>query len=175
MRILAIYNTRGMVGPLEALRTRHLEHCDLFVHCGNSLLPYTNEYISGYVVIRGIDDFDAHFLRDFIIDIYDKKILIINNFEFRGKKGLQRLHKFVLSLQEKISVVICATTDMYAVQQIQGILYVSPGDANENSIHTYAVIDSSDEEYMINFFDITTSQLKYSKVFKIEKGGDGNE
>lgn len=159
MRILALYNTRGMVGPLETLRTRHLEHCDLFVHCGNSMVDYQNEFIAGYVVIRGGDDFENRFLRDYILEIEGYNVLMMNNLEYRGKDGIERVSTFVDELFDKIDIVLCATQTAPSSQMIDNVLYISPGDASDAYYDTYAIIETEEEGIRVSFFNIETGAL----------------
>ncbi|MGL5042804.1 MAG: hypothetical protein ACRC6X_06895 [Culicoidibacterales bacterium] len=168
MRTLVVYNTRGMVAPLDLLRKRHLEHCDLFVHCGNTMVDYTNEFIAGYVVIRGNDDFDQHFLRDYVIEVEDKRLLIMNNIDFRGEEGLTRLSGFVEFLADKMDIVICATQQDGSAFVKNGILYVCPGDANVPQINTYAIIETEETGTRVSHFDIGTGELKKTKFFEVE-------
>ena len=149
-----------MVGPLELLRNRHLEHCDLFVHCGNSMVDYQNEFIAGYVVIRGGDDFENHFLRDYILDIENQKILMINNIDYRGTHGLERLVTFVQGLYDKMSIVICATNDKGYSHMLRDTLYVCPGNANDMSEQTYVIIETEEDGIRVSFFDIETGDLR---------------
>jgi|GEM_PF-3318660 Predicted phosphoesterase len=169
MRALAIYNTRGMVAPLEMLRKRHLEHCDLFIHCGNSMVDYQNEFIEGYVVIKGSDDFDQHFLRDYMIETYDQRILIVNNIDYRAQDGFERLTEFVKSLYDRITIVICAAKEHGYSSMVDDIIYVCPGDANLKNENSYVIIETDEEGTQVNIFDIDTSELKNSNYFPLPK------
>ncbi|GBU10490.1 phosphoesterase [Erysipelotrichaceae bacterium] len=169
MRALALYNTRGMVAPLELLRKRHLEHCDIFIHCGNSMVDYTNEFISGYITIRGNDDFEQHYLRDYILTIEEQKILIMNNIEYRGQDGPRRLAEFVTSLDDTMSIVICATRVAPYSELLNNVLYVCPGDASERLVNSYAIIETEDDGIRVSFFDITSGALKNTVLYPIEK------
>jgi len=164
MRALVVYNTRGMVAPLEILRSRHLEHCDLFIHCGNSMVDYQNEFIEGYVVIQGSDDFETHFLRDYVFEVDSQRMLIINNIDYRGESGLDNLEKFVHSLYDKMTIVVCAYTSVATSTRIDNTLYVAPGDASNDKNSTYSIIETEDEGIRINTFDIISGELQ-STVF----------
>lgn len=173
MRTLALYNTRGMVAPLELLRKRHLEHCDLFVHCGNSMVDYTNEFIAGYVVIRGNDDFEQHFLRDYVIDVENQRILIMNNIEYRGEEGPSRLANFVESLQDKMDIVICATKPHGYSEERNGVIYVCPGDSNIPAENTYAIIENDEVGTRVSLFKIDTGELKNTSLYEnLKEVGD---
>jgi len=166
MRTLVLYNTRGMVAPLELLRNRHLEHCDLFVHAGNSMVDYQNEYIDGYLIIQGPDDFETHFLRDYMFDVENQRILIINNIEYRGKKGLKSLVKFVNSLYDKITIVICAFADSSTSFKHKNTIYVSPGDASLTGTSTYIIIETETTGVRINTFDIQSGDLQATEFYE---------
>ena len=165
MRALVLYNTRGMVAPLDILRKRHLEHCDLFIHCGNSMVDYQNEYIEGYVVIRGGDDFETHFLRDYVFEIDNQRLLIINNIDYRGERGLARLQTFVESLYDKMSIVVCPFTEFATSQSINGTIYIAPGDASNKLSNTYAIIETENDGVRVNTFTIDTGDLKSSLFY----------
>lgn len=166
MRALVIYNTRGMVAPLETLRNRHLEHCDLFIHCGNSMVDYQNEFIEGYVVIQGSSDFETHFLRDYVFEIDNQRMLIINNIDYRGEQGLAKLKTFVHDLYDKMTIVVCAFNTMSTAVVENGTLYVAPGDANEKYANTYVIIETDDAGIYVNTFDILSGELKATKYFE---------
>jgi len=166
MRTLILYNTRGMVAPLELLRQRHLEHCDLFVHAGNSMVNYQNDYIDGYLIIQGADDFETHFLRDYMFEVENQRMLIINNIEYRGTKGVKTLAKFVNSLYDKVTIVICAFAESTASFQHKNTLYISPGDASVSGANTYVIIETELEGIRINTFGIQDGDLKATEFYE---------
>jgi len=166
MRTLILYNTRGMVAPLEILRNRHLEHCDLFVHAGNSMVDYQNEYIDGYLIIQGNDDFETHFLRDYMFEIENQRILIINNIEYRGEKGAKALTKFVNALYDKVTIVICAFADSSVSFKYKNTVYISPGDASLASSNTYVIVEPELDGVRVNTFNIQSGDLKKTEFYE---------
>ncbi|TLG71764.1 YfcE family phosphodiesterase [Culicoidibacter larvae] len=159
MRILAVYNTRGQVAALEKIRDRHLEHCDLFVHCGNAMVSYDNEYIQGYVVVSGPNDFDPHFLRDYILDVEGRRILIVNGYQQDIKNGL--IHMYNFAKQFHADVVIFGASPQPIISEYQGMVLISPGEATnefDTAMKSYAIIDL-EEQIRVNIFDIDSGDL----------------
>lgn len=79
MKIVIVSDNHLDTQALTLIRERHLREADLFIHCGDSQLPFNHPKLEGYLVVRGNCDFDQNLLNDRVENLTSQDRLFVTH------------------------------------------------------------------------------------------------
>ncbi|SKA01982.1 metallophosphoesterase family protein [Anaerorhabdus furcosa] len=138
MKIVVISDNHGRVEPLQEILQYH-QDADVFIHCGDSELPV--EYLSGYVAVRGNNDFYAELPDYRVLDLGEHRILVAHGHRLMFLDNRELLVNKAKSLD--CDIVCFGHTHVFESRCIDNIYLVNPGSISRNrdgSAPCYAII-----------------------------------
>lgn len=152
MKIVVVSDNHGRLEPLKDILMLH-QDAEVFIHCGDSEMPA--EYLSGYVSVKGNNDFYGDLPEYRIIDLNEYRILVTHGHRMMFLDNREMLVNKAKSLN--CDIVCFGHTHVYENRIQDGIVLVNPGSLSRNrdgSQTSYAIIT-------IEGNNIKTKRLEY--------------
>lgn len=170
-KILVVSDSHGMTEELAKIRERHLQGCDLMIHCGDSQLAAVDPAISGFVTVRGNCDMDSRFPYEAINETNGRRIYVTHGHKYAVKASLMNL--YYRAQEVKADIVCFGHSHVLGAEVINGILFLNPGSILfPRGCHeqTYVILDLQDEKVMMSVFEQTGKELTaLSRQFTLSK------
>ncbi len=139
--IILVSDNHSAEKPLDIVLRRH-RRADYFIHCGDSQMP--KYMLRSFICVRGNNDFEPGFDREFILSVEEHRILILHgHLENTWRSNDILVYK---AQKNRCDIVCFGHTHMYLDTIEEGIRLLNPGSLRHNR-------DGSRPGYMQIFLD----------------------
>lgn len=153
---------------LELIHERHQNEADLFIHCGDSQLPYDSTLMQDYIKVAGNCDYDRNYPQEQVRDVTGSdKVFVAHGHQYGVKDSTLRL--------EERAKAVGATIACYGhshcvdVYQDGGLLVINPGSTflpRNTRERTYATLTIGADHYRVKIRQVETGKTLMEKTFK---------
>lgn len=167
MKAVIVSDSHGLTTELEMIAKLHGE-ADVFIHCGDSELQPTDEAIQPYRVVKGNCDFHKHFPNELMINFGDKNIFVTHGHLYDVKMELRLL--YYRALEKEANIVCFGHSHLLGAEMIDNILFINPGSLRlprNRREKTYAVVEMTDSEYIVTFYEYNGGMIEKPLKFKV--------
>lgn len=168
MKIVIVSDNHLDTQALTLIRERHLREADLFIHCGDSQLPFNHPKLEGYLVVRGNCDFDQNLLNDRVENLTSQdRLFVTHGHLYDVKYSLQRLYYKACELEANI--VCYGHSHCIGAEMIEDILFINPGSVmlpRNTREKTYAILMLTEQWLEVVFYEVKTGQRLYQDKFE---------
>jgi len=160
------YNTK----VLEQIEERHQQDADLFLHCGDSQLPYESPLMDPYLKVAGNCDRDRSYPDEELKNLITNDTLYMTHgHEHHVKSTMKPLERRAKELGATIACY--GHSHCVDVYQENGLLVINPGSTflpRDRKEKTYAVLTIEPTQYQVQILQVDTGKVLMEKLF--EKG-----
>lgn len=147
---------------LQEILERYEGAASYFFHCGDSELDPQDEIWQKYIAVKGNCDYGGGFPDERVVKTGQDTVYITHGHLSNVRFGLTQLSLKAEAAQANL--VLFGHTHQIGCEMHNGVLYVNPGSVTQPRgqilIPAYAVIDSNDEEFDVQYFHRDHEQLK---------------
>lgn len=167
MKIVVVSDSHGDRQIVQEIVDRYVDKVDGIFHCGDSELSIDDPLIDKLHIVKGNMDLAAFADHD-LETIGDQTVLTVHGHHQNVNSGLLNLELYGRSLSANIELFghthqLTATFDDH-------ILFVNPGSISQPRGEyakiggTYAIIDSDDQQYIVQYYNRRFQPLNNLKV-----------
>ncbi len=168
MKIVVVSDNHRNDWDLLAIRKRHLQEADLFIHCGDSELLMDDEAMQGYLSVRGNCDAKSQAPLKRVESLDEGVTLLMTHGHAYGVKySLQKL--YYQALEDGANLVCYGHSHCVGAEMIEGILFMNPGSLSfprNTKEKTYAIITVSADAFEIVYLEGSTGETLIRQTFK---------
>lgn len=168
MKIVAVSDSHGNDWDLLAIRERHLQEADLFIHCGDSELLDDDAAMQGYLSVCGNCDYRSQAPLKRVESLaHDVTLFMTHGHTYGVKYSLQKL--YYQALEVGANLVCYGHSHYVGAEMIEGILFMNPGNLSfpQNTREkTYAIITVSDRAFEVAYLEGGTGETLIRQTFK---------
>lgn len=143
MKIIVVSDNHCRNGVLEEIRAVNSD-ADMFIHCGDSEMPY--DEIDGYIGVRGNNDYDFKYPNELILDLGKYSALVIHGHRYVYFDNRQALVEKARA--SKCQLVFFGHTHLFEFQKLEEVNLINPGSLHHNrdgSRPCYAIVTIEDD------------------------------
>ena len=159
VELVIVSDSHGQSDRLVAIKQRH-PNAEHFIHCGDSMLPFHHEALTGYRVVRGNCDGERAFLQDEVITLSDKRTLFFTHGHYYQVN--MQMHRLYYRAKELNAQIVCyGHTHCIAAEVVDNVLMMNPGSIESprnTNVPTYTLLQLTDDEACIHFLDATSGK-----------------
>jgi len=172
-RILVVSDNHFQAQPLTDILNRHGD-VDYFVHCGDSQWQVDEQLLSGFIAVRGNNDF-ARFPLEEVVSIEGYNVLVVhghmqdvfNYGDHPNVRGTEQLVTYAQTLAA--DVIFYGHTHVPESHTDRDVFILNPGSINFPrglNFHTptYAIVTLEDETISARFYDANTGADVSDKI-----------
>ena len=145
MKLCIVSDSHMASFVLQEIKNRHPE-CDLFIHCGDSMMPPTDEQMQGYLAVMGNNDFMYDYKSEQLINVDDKCIWVTHGDNDRVKYERHLDTLFYRAKERQADIVMFGHTHVERAEMIEGTLFLNPGSCRYtgiNGVPTYMTLSTN--------------------------------
>ena len=161
MHFVVVSDSHGRNEVFTKLRELH-PNADAYLCCGDS--ECGEEYLDGFVTVKGNNDYLWDFPHHVILDIKGIRIYMTHGDRVPRLGMLDHFSK--LAQSEHCSLFLFGHTHIYEVVQHNGITIVNPGSIHHNrdgSLSSYALISVQDGQFTVERKSLDQAKDKTKK------------
>lgn len=148
-KIVVMSDSHGSITAMHEVKEREKDG-DFYVHCGDS--EASLEELSGWIVVRGNNDWMAPFLSEVIFEVEGHRIYVCHGHYFGY---FERTEHMLSLLQEKqCDILLSGHTHVPSLEKIHGMYLINPGSTTlprRGSEKGYCVIYIDEEKVDVKF------------------------
>ncbi|WP_347549385.1 metallophosphoesterase [Pseudalkalibacillus hwajinpoensis] len=170
MKVLVVSDNHGSNEELDLLVKRHGNDVAGMIHCGDSEFNYDAEEMAPFQLrVRGNCDFDSRYPNEIAEFIGEKTIFATHGHLYNVKMTIMKL---AYKAEETNADLVCFghSHEAFALYE-EGTLFLNPGSISlprKPAIKTYAIVDWSEREVRVTFYDETgESVADISRTFTL--------
>ena len=171
MKIIIASDNHYNQQVLEIIQGRHEAEADIFIHCGDSQLPYDSPLMKPYLKVAGNCDYDRHYPKEQVTDLTaHDKLFVTHGHEYGVKSHTSQLVSRARELGAQIALY--GHSHCVDVCWEQGLLLINPGSTflpKNTREKTYASLDIDENHYLVKILQVETGNILMEKMFR--KGG----
>lgn len=152
MKLIVLSDSHGDTTTVEEIIS---QQADAVFHCGDSELPADHPMLANLHIVRGNCDRDTRMPAIVTVQAGNDKILVVHGHEHGVKNSLLALS--YAAAEQQATIVLFGHSHLYGAEMINGVLFVNPGSTTQPRGFreaTYAVIETSNEEYLVSFYNM---------------------
>ncbi|QFT90099.1 hypothetical protein FIU87_15655 [Bacillus sp. THAF10] len=154
MKVLIVSDNHGEEEILQQLKARHKDEVELFLHCGDSELPFSSEAMIGYDGVRGNCDLDTDYPEKLIKELSGNRIFITHGHLYQIKSSLLPLK---YAAEEEGATIACfGHSHIAGAEFMDGILFINPGSIalpRMTKEKTYAIIELKESVFFVHYYN----------------------
>lgn len=155
MKYLVVSDNHGDRESLVELLATYKGKVDGMFHCGDSELEPTDELWQDFLVVTGNCDYYPEYKKEQVVSIGSDTILMSHGHLTNVRFSLDQL--LYRAQEVGANIALFGHTHELGVELIDGILALNPGSIRlprgRYQIKTYAIIDSSEQQYVVQYYD----------------------
>lgn len=155
---------------LELIQERHQNDADLFIHCGDSQMPYDSPLMKNYIKVAGNCDYDPSYPMEQVTELGLSDKLFLTHGHAYGVKGSTR--QLEAQAQKAGATIACyGHSHCVDVYQENGLLVINPGSTflpRNTTERTYGMLSIRKSSYEVKILQVETGKVLMEKTF--EKG-----
>jgi len=163
MKLIIMSDNHNNIKAVEEIYTRHFKEADLFLHCGDSQLPYNHPLLSKFLKVGGNCDYDRSYPKELTKDLTENhRLFMTHGHHYDVKMSLDRL--WYKGLETGANIVCFGHSHCVEVEMIKHILFINPGSVTfprNTREKTYATLTIAKEKLIVNIL-----QTDHGKVLK---------
>ncbi|MCL1949780.1 MAG: metallophosphoesterase [Turicibacter sp.] len=156
---------------LELIHGRHHQDADLFLHLGDSQLPYDSPLMKDFIKVAGNCDYDRNYPSHQVQDLPGlDKIFMAHGHEHGVKETTKRLE----AAAKDVGATIACYGHSHCVDVYRedgGLIVINPGSTflpRNTRERTYATLTIGPDDYQVKVLQVETGKVLLQKTF--EKG-----
>lgn len=134
MKILITSDIHGNKQSLEKIINKH-QDCDYHLDAGDANLAVSKLKALNILSVKGNTDFFHKLPKERILEIDNKRILLVHGHTFRIKWHFNNLYYYAQSLN--VDICIYGHTHRQLLEEVEGIIYLNPGSVLDNKYAIY--------------------------------------
>lgn len=153
----------------ETVKTVSALHADAIFHCGDSELTVDDPVLQGMHIVRGNCDMDQRFPRSLVVEVGNKRVLIVHGHEHDCKRTLMPL--YYAAQEQQADIVLFGHSHLYGAEMKDGILFLNPGSTllpRGGNEATFAEIEW-DETIRITFKNLALETIDEIEIKNFQK------
>ncbi|MED0656019.1 metallophosphoesterase family protein [Anoxybacillus ayderensis] len=155
MNVLIISDSHGLTTELQTIVSRHKQHVDAIIHCGDSELTSDHEALQHMLVVRGNCDHERRFPTDLVEEVNGVRFFITHGHLYNVKMTLMNLY---YKAKEVGARIVCfGHSHIAGCEQIDDVLFINPGSIYLPRLRrekTYAMLHIDETNITVHFYNI---------------------
>ncbi|XWN53607.1 metallophosphoesterase [Anoxybacillus flavithermus] len=160
MNVLIVSDSHGLTKELQTIVSRHKQHVDAIIHCGDSELTSDHEALQGMLVVRGNCDYERRFPTDLVEERNGVRFFITHGHLYNVKMTLMNLY---YKAKEVGARIVCfGHSHIAGCEQIDDVLFINPGSVYLPRLRhekTYAILHIDEATTTVHFYNIDGKPL----------------
>lgn len=161
MKLIVMSDNHSHIKVIETIYTRHAKDADLFLHCGDSQLPYDHPILNNFLKVGGNCDYDRSYPKELKKDLTETYTLFMTHGHHYGVKlSLEGL--WYKALEISANIVCFGHSHCVGVERIGDIFFINPGSVTfpRNTIEkTYASLTIAEEKLNVNILQVNSGKV----------------
>ncbi|WP_297987535.1 metallophosphoesterase family protein [Anoxybacillus sp.] len=170
MNVLVISDSHGLTNELQTIVSRHKQHVDAVIHCGDSELPSDHEALQGMLVVRGNCDYERRFPTDLVEERNGVRFFITHGHLYNVKMTM--MNAYYKAKEVGAHIVCFGHSHIAGCEQIDDVLFINPGSIflpRMRREKTYAMLHINNNTTTVYFYNIDGQLLDdLTTTYKIQ-------
>ncbi|WP_461200169.1 metallophosphoesterase family protein [Anoxybacillus sp. TBDG-1] len=160
MNVLILSDSHGLTNELQTIVSRHKQHVDAVIHCGDSELTSDHAALQSMLVVRGNCDYEHRFPTDLVEEIKGVRFFVTHGHLYNVKMTLMNV--YYKAKEVGASIVCFGHSHIAGCEQIDDVLFINPGSIYLPRMRrekTYAMLHIDEKNITVHFYNIDGNPL----------------